>query len=229
MELAGFCLNLPRQFPTYEPVGMPMTMKRGRKRPEETREDLVQATVRLILRQGFTATKVDEICAEAGVTKGAFFHHFASKEEIGEAAIHWWGRMGSSMYEPAWTDDGRDPLVRLHEMLEIMSGFTQRAEACVCVVGMMSQEFAQSNETFRTAANRELEVWTNEVAKLLKEAKQTHPEAQDFDPVTVAWFLNSIWQGSMLVSKTHADAGIIRANLGMARDYLDGLFKSKSP
>ncbi|GAA5482721.1 TetR/AcrR family transcriptional regulator [Haloferula sargassicola] len=204
------------------------SQKKRRRNPEETREDLVQATVRLILRQGFSATRVDEICAEAGVTKGAFFHHFKGKEEVGEAAIEWWGRMGGGMYEPAWTDDGRDPLERLRQMLEIMAGFTERPEACVCVVGMMSQEFAQSNESFRQAADRELVSWNDQVTKLLADAKAAHPGAVEFDPEQVAWFLNSLWQGSMLVSKTHGDPEMIRANLRIARDYVDGLFLPES-
>jgi|GEM_PF-157897 len=195
-----------------------------RRSPEQTREDLVRAAVRLILRQGFAATRVDEICAEAGVTKGAFFHHFTTKDEIGEAAISWWGRMGGSAYAPAWGDEGGDPLERLHRMFDIMAGFTERPEPCVCVVGMMAQECAGVSEAFREAADRELAHWTGQVAGLLAEAKEVHPPADDFDPQQVAWFLNSLWQGSMLVSKTHRDPAMIRANLRIARDCVDGLF-----
>ena len=44
----------------------------------------------LVRRQGYAATSVDEICAAAGVSKGAFFHHFASKEALGIAAAEQW-------------------------------------------------------------------------------------------------------------------------------------------
>ena len=199
---------------------------RRRRSPEETREDLVQATVRLILRKGFPGTSVDEICTEAGVTKGAFFHHFTNKEEIGVAAIGWWGDMGGRLYAPAWRDNEADPLERIWRMLEIMSGFIEQPDPCVCVVGMMSQEFAQSNECLRSAADRELTVWTEEVAHLLGEAKKLHKPAINFDPVTVAWFLNSLWQGSMLAAKTHGDQAMIRANLTIARDYVASLFSA---
>ncbi|MBB5353039.1 TetR/AcrR family transcriptional repressor of nem operon [Haloferula luteola] len=206
---------------------MPQSTSR-RRSPEETREDLVQATVRLILKQGFTATRVDAICSEAGVTKGAFFHHFKGKDEIGDAAIAWWGRMGSQAYAPAWDDVEGDPLVRLHRMLDLMIQFTEREAPCVCVVGMMSQEFAQSKPEFRQAADRELAHWSQQVAKLLDQAKCQHPVAQDFDSDSVAWFLNSLWQGSMLVSKTHQDPAMIRRNLEMARHYLDTLFPASN-
>lgn len=183
------------------------------------------AAVRLILRQGFCATRVDEICREAGVTKGAFFHHFAGKEAIGAAAIESWGRMGCSVYAPAWSDDGSDPLERLERLFEIMSGFTERpGEPCVCVVGMMAQEVAGSNDGLRAACDRELAHWTGEVARLLEEARRLHAPAVDFDAAAVAWYLNSLWQGSMLVAKAHGDPSLIRSNLRMARDQVNQLF-----
>ncbi|WP_084215387.1 helix-turn-helix domain-containing protein [Sphingomonas sp. Ant20] len=54
------------------------------------RDKLLDAAVTLIRRNGFAATSVDQLCAAAGVTKGAFFHHFVSKEALGVAAAgHW--------------------------------------------------------------------------------------------------------------------------------------------
>jgi TetR/AcrR family transcriptional repressor of nem operon len=47
----------------------------------ETKRKLVDAGVALMRQRGFSATTVDDICAEAGVTKGGFFHYFKSKED----------------------------------------------------------------------------------------------------------------------------------------------------
>ncbi|MDP0490029.1 MAG: TetR/AcrR family transcriptional regulator [Verrucomicrobiota bacterium JB023] len=203
-------------------------MNRRRKSPEETRASLVEATVKLILGQGFAATRVDEICREAGVTKGAFFHHFASKEDIGKAAIDWWGRMGDRVYSPAWSDDGRDPLTRLNQMLEIMHSFTERPDPCVCVVGMMSQEYGQTDTPYRECCQQELDNWTKQVAKLLAEAKKKHRPGTRFDPLTVANFLNSLWQGSMLIAKTQGQPRLIQDNLAIARSYLLTLFPGQA-
>jgi len=195
--------------------------------PAETREKLVTATVRLMLKQGFAGTSVDQICSEAGVTKGSFFHHFPSKEAIGKAAVHWWGTFGTALYAEAWKDHELDPLEQLHRMFDIMIGFTEREDqVCTCMVGMMSQELAQTHPVIREACAHELDVWTANVSQMLTAAKLRHPVRFDFDPDQVAWFLNSLWQGSMLVGKVTQSPELIRSNLRLARSYVDGLFHS---
>lgn len=193
--------------------------------PAETRQRLIGATVQLILKQGFAATTVDQICAESGLTKGSFFHHFENKEAIGKAAVEWWGDFGTSLYAEAWKDDQIDPLEQFHRMLDIMSSFTKREdEVCTCVVGMLSQELAQSHPAMRAECARQLELWTTNVAKMLSAAKKKHKPSAKFDPVEVAWYLNSLWQGSMLIGKTCQTPEMIRRNIKLARSYVDGLF-----
>ncbi len=194
--------------------------------PAASRQRLIDATVRLMLQQGFAGTSVDMICQEAGMTKGGFFHHFENKEALAVTAVEWWGRMGTAQYAEAWKDESLDPLAQLHRMLDIMAGFTRRpGEHCVCMVGMMSQELAATSPALRAACEKELTLWTTHVAKMLSTAKKKHKPKTKFDPVQVAWFLNSLWQGSMLVGKTCRSQEMIRHNLKLARAYVDSLFE----
>lgn len=194
--------------------------------PAASRQRLIDATVRLMLRQGFAGTSVDMICQEAGMTKGGFFHHFENKEALALAAVEWWGRMGTAQYAEAWRDEMLDPLEQLHRMLDIMAGFTRRpGEHCTCMVGMMSQELAATSPALRSACEKELTLWTSNTAKMLAAAKKKHRPKTKFDPLQVAWFLNSLWQGSMLVGKTCRSQEMIRHNLKLARSYVDGLFE----
>lgn len=200
-------------------------MKKSSRNPEATRKKLLAAAVKLILRQGYAATSVDDVCHEAGVTKGSFFHHFENKEAMGREAVVWWSQMGTALYAKAWENPDGDPLDQLHAMLGIMEGFASRPEEpCVCIVGMMSQELAGSNPDMRDLCGQELAVWTANTARLLAAAKVRHRPARDFDPEAVAWFLNSIWQGSMLLAKTQQNQGLILANLRQARSHIDSLF-----
>ncbi len=56
-------------------------------------------------------------------------------------------------------------------------------------------------------------------------AKKKHEPATDFDPKQVAWFLNSLWQGAMLVGKACESQTMIHANLKLARSFVDGPFQ----
>lgn len=195
-----------------------------RRNPAETRERLIGATVRLMLRQGYAATSVDEICAEAGVTKGSFFHHFENKESIGRAAVAWWGAFGTALYAEAWKDDGTDPLDQLRRFFAIMIGFTEREDqVCTCMVGMMSQELSQTHPAMREECGRQLQLWTANCARMLAAAKARHAPEAGFDPEDVAWYLNSLWQGSMLVGKAENRPEVIRSNLRMALAWIESL------
>jgi AcrR family transcriptional regulator len=57
------------------------------RRAQETRQLILDAAYRLFARQGYGQTSVDGIIAEAGASKGAFYHHFASKEELFRALL----------------------------------------------------------------------------------------------------------------------------------------------
>lgn len=202
------------------------TPTRRRRDAPETRRQLIAAATHLMMRQGFSATTVDQICAEASLTKGSFFHHFESKEAIGLAAMAAFAQMGMGLYAEAWDAPGLGPLEKLHRLLDVMSDLArQHGELLTCMVGMLSQELALSNATVRQAGEGHMEAWVGAVARLLTEAKRWHPPRVGFDPDAVAWMLYSTWQGSMLVGKTRQRPETVIENLRQMRAYVEGLFE----
>jgi TetR/AcrR family transcriptional repressor of nem operon len=199
--------------------------KRKTRQPEETRQKLVAAARGLILEKGFTGTGLDQICAAAGVTKGAFFHHFKSKDDIGRAALENWSVFGMGLYGAAKAEPARYPLDHVHKFFDIMIGFLRHSESPVtCVVGMMSQELALANPALRDVCSQYLGDWTEFARQLLDEAKAMQAPKVTFDSEEVAWFLQSLWQGSMLISKTRQEPLIAIRNLERARAHIDSLF-----
>lgn len=205
-----------------------MKRKPSPRNAEETRRKLVGATRDLVLVRGFTGTGVDQICERAGVTKGAFFHHFKSKDDIGRAVLADWAAMGMGLYAAAVAEPARDPLDHLHRFIDIMIGFLRNAESPVtCVVGIMSQELALAHPGLRAVCSEFLGDWTDFARRLLEEARAARPPRVEFDAEEVAWFLNCLWQGSMLVAKTRQDPQIAIRNLERARAYVVGLFEGR--
>ena len=196
--------------------------------PAQTRARLVGATLRLMMRQGFAATSVDEICAESGLTKGSFFHYFENKEAIGQAALDCFADIGTEVYSPSWADPALDPLEQLYLHLDIMVDLAKKDDPLVCMVGMLSQEMSAMNSRFQKACCLHLTTWTDRVARMLAAAKKQHRPMVNFDPEAVAWMLNSLWQGSMLIAKTRQRQDMVVTNLDHGRAYVRSLF-SGSP
>src|SRR6188474_731014 len=83
------------------------------KAPENSRTRLLTATIDLVRANGYAATRVEDVCAAAGVTKGSFFHHFASKEDLAVAAAGQWDQRATQVFTQAPYNAEADPLKRL--------------------------------------------------------------------------------------------------------------------
>src|SRR5574342_806234 len=59
-------------------------------RSEETRTKIMESAIKLFSNQGYNKASVDDICGEAGISKGAFYHHFKSKQELSLALLDSW-------------------------------------------------------------------------------------------------------------------------------------------
>src|SRR5215207_8196410 len=98
-------------FPPMATAALPRQRRPSR---GDTRAALLDATLDLVRRQGWAATSIDELCRTVGVTKGAFFHHFASKEELGVAAAERWTEVTAPLFAQAPYHALTDPLDRIH-------------------------------------------------------------------------------------------------------------------
>lgn len=65
----------------------PATHRTQEQRREQTRTSLLEATIECLVALGYARTSVQEICARAGVSKGALQHHYSSKSELMAAAV----------------------------------------------------------------------------------------------------------------------------------------------
>src|ERR1700687_598480 len=74
---------------------------------------LLDAALSVIRMKGYSATTVDDICQTAGVTKGAFFHHFESKEELAVSTAGHFSSMADRVFSTAPYRNLPDPVDRL--------------------------------------------------------------------------------------------------------------------
>src|SRR5512146_2006215 len=125
----------------------PSTPARG-----DARTALLDAALTLVRRQGWAATSIDQLCRSAGVTKGAFFHHFVSKEALGVAAARHWGSVTSDLFARADYHQIADPLDRILAYLDLRAALAQGPlEQITCFAGTTVQETFASSDPIRAA------------------------------------------------------------------------------
>src|SRR5437773_7970686 len=91
------------------------------------RQKLIEAALAAIRTKGYAATSVDELCTRAGVTKGAFFHHFDSKKDLAVAAADHWSRTTGEMFAQAPYHQHKDPLKRVLGYLDFRKSLLRGA------------------------------------------------------------------------------------------------------
>src|ERR1700733_14086562 len=91
----------------------------------ESKTKLLNAALNAIRAKGYAATTVDDICLGAGVTKGSFFHHFKSKDELALSAAAFWGETTEGFFASAPYRQAKDPLERLIGYVDFRSEILQ--------------------------------------------------------------------------------------------------------
>lgn len=207
----------------YRPVGMS-----PRKAKPETREALLEAARTLFLRQGYTATGIDEICAAAGITKGALFHYFESKEALGGAALERWVSDGLQAFGSGQYLNEPEPLKRALGLVDFAIEMSQIGPPG-CLVGIFTQELAPSNQTVRTACADSFTVMRESFERLIAEAKAAHAPKAAFDAKSVAQHMLAVLQGSLILARAYQRPEIVAEHLRHFRDYLASLFAAGAP
>jgi TetR/AcrR family transcriptional regulator, transcriptional repressor for nem operon len=148
----------------------------------DTKRKLIEAAVALMLRQGFTATTVDQVCAEAGVTKGSFFHYFKTKEEIGQASVRYFSQQQCEAIACAGLEKISDPLDRFHALLDCFAGMARHPQfPKACLVGNLTQELSQTHPEIRACCAESFEGFTTDVSRRI------HPGLISIQPVSPRW------------------------------------------
>lgn len=197
----------------------------------ETRARLLDAAQGLIFEHGFSATSVDAIIAGAGVTKGAFFHHFPTKTDLAHALVARYAAADAAHLEEFMTRAehlARDPL----QQMLVFVGLFEEALAQLddprpgCLFASFCYEAglfdAQTHAVIRDA----IEHWRQRLGAKLAEVAAKHPPRIEVDLGTLADAMFVVSEGAFVLMRTTDDRKALGQQLRHYRNYLELLFAS---
>ena len=142
-----------------------------------SRTKLLDAALQVVRTKGYSATRIDDVCAAAGLTKGSFFHHFRSKEDLALAAVARWTEVTEAVFAEAPYRRLEDPLDRVLGYVDFRRALLQgRLPEFTCFAGTMLQEVFDSYPEMKAAVDDEnLDVTADHVLVLRNAGPQGGP------------------------------------------------------
>jgi TetR/AcrR family transcriptional regulator, transcriptional repressor for nem operon len=190
-----------------------------------TRNKLFGATISTIAEKGYAATAVDEICAKAGVTKGAFFHHYPSKQSLTVAAVNDWAQKCAAFYAAAAYHQFDDPLDRFLGFLDFRKDMLRAPMALVsCPVGTMIQEVFETHPDILRACEECISGQVADVQSDIAAAIELYGVRFDWTAESLALHTHAVLQGIYILAKAKGSIQVAEQSIDHLRSYAELLF-----
>lgn len=176
---------------------------------EDTRTKILETALELFHRGSFKGTSINLVVEKAGVTKGALFHYFKGKNELGYAVVDECIRQQILEYwvEPLATsvDPISDILFILDRFQEMMAEQPELIE-CGCPLNNLSQEMSAQDEEFRKRLLGLYELWQTALEKAFRAGIDAGNVKTEADPKPTAAILVALLEGSIGMIKVNRTA-----------------------
>lgn len=189
------------------------------------RERIMDAAQTLVVRHGFAGTSIDTILSAADASKGAFFHHFESKEALGEALLRRYAAEEAEMLDDFMaraeneTDDPAEQLVRFVRLFEETSQeITDNLPGCLFVSFVYERgPMVQRSDEIIVES---IEMWRSRLLEKLEAAAQTRSGVGDVDLPAVADQVFTTFEGAFILARATGEPSHLRRQLTQLRRYL---------
>ena len=190
--------------------------------PKRTRERLLQAAFREVYKSGFQGAGLDAVLAAAGVTKGALYHHFRSKEALGYAIVE-------EIIAPDNRGQWLSPLENCEDPIDALIGAVQglsvqpEAVRGGCPLINLAQEMSPLDAGFRQRLATILRNWQDGVAASLRDGQSHGMVRRDLEPDQAAGLLIAMVEGYGTLAKNAQDAKVMKAGINNIVEWLRSL------
>lgn len=199
------------------------------KRQNDARELLLEAAESAVLAKGFSATSIEELIVQVGVTKSAFFYHFKNKGELAEAML-----LRHLERDRALLDDlfsradelNEDPLhgfpVALKLFAEMLGNLPENYPGCLAAA------FCYQDQLFSACVRRlnaeGMLAWRTRFRDRLERIARVYPARPDVDLDALADAMTTLVEGGLILGRVLGDPSILPRQVLLFRNYVRSTF-----
>jgi TetR/AcrR family transcriptional repressor of nem operon len=179
-----------------------------------TRDHIIEAADQLFYRQGFEHTSFANIADAVQISRGNFYYHFKTKDEILDAVIHL--RLANTrMMLEKWEIEGKQPADRIRSFIHILIGNRAKIKRYGCPVGTLCTELAKLNHASQTEANKLFTLFRTWLRRQFTLLGRKH------DADELAMHLLARSQGVATLANAFYDEKFIKLEVKQLDDWLD--------
>lgn len=194
-----------------------------------TRGRILDIAERLIIENGYAATSVDQMIAESGTSKGAFFHHFASKLDLARSLVDRYAAADIAHLDQAVADVQAaapdDPVERVIAFVRIFEDgaddLMAAQSSCLYVSILAERQLAQRGTSTQIA--RAILAWRTTLSHMLREALATRSTSPQIDAEDLADHVFVTFEGAFILSRSMNDSRHMGAQLTVLRHLIEHL------
>jgi len=196
---------------------------------DKTRKKIMDAAETLIMEQGFSASSIEQIIAGAEITKGTFFYHFPTKNDLAQALVERYARRDNrhltekmAVAEEATADPAHQLLVFLEQFIAIADDWTTPYPGCL--FASFCYEAGLFEDRTHVVMRDSMLSWRARIADKLRAAVAATPPRLPVDIDSLADTITVVFEGAFIVSRTLDDPKTVARQLRHLHGYLRLLF-----
>lgn len=168
----------------------------------ESKTRILNAALQMIRSKGYSATRIEDVCGAAGLTKGSFFHHFSTKEELAVAAAEYWSEIASALFAAAPYHQAREPVDRVLAYVDFRKALLHGdLPEFTCLLGTLTQEVYDTHPAIREACDRSISGHAATLIPDIQAAIDQTGMLPDWTAESLALFTQAAIQGAFILAK----------------------------
>jgi TetR/AcrR family transcriptional repressor of nem operon len=185
----------------------------------QTKETILREATRLVEQRGFTATSLNDLFLAAGIKKGAFYHHFPAKDDLGLAILE---RTRTAFLD--WLDGllaAPTPLEGLHSFFAAALGLhRKRGFVGGCLFGNTALEMSDVSRQYADVVERVFQEWCGRIEEVVRAAQESGQIRNDISAGDLAQTVVATIEGGIMLSRLKKEEGPLKTCLESLKLFL---------